>query len=337
VSVNPFAGRATRVIGMQDVAALLTMEGTIDVQRKAFLSQSLGRVTAAPNSWLRLPDQERRRGWLKLLAGHDSSSGALGVKVLARFADNPPGANLGSLVLLFDDDNGFPLAVMDGVLITAMRTGAGAGVATAALAAPDPRNVGLVGTGVVGWHSLQATLLVRPSIDHVNVFSRSAERRESTAARIRAELGVDATPVASVEEATGPADILITATNSPEPVIGLEHLRPGMLVNAMGIRTEISPEAIAHSWVVPDGREEALLDGKFSMAVAAGAVRVDDLGPELGAVVAADEGYHADRISLFDSSGIAIQDLALAQHIFKLAEAESRGTVVDLGLATALV
>ena len=125
---NPFVGRHTRILGMEEVRKLLGMEEALEVQRKAFIALAEGRTVTAPNSWLRLP--EERRGWLKLLAGHDATSAGLGVKVLARFPQNPSGANLGSLIMLFDNENGFPLAIMDGVYVTAARTGAGAGLAT---------------------------------------------------------------------------------------------------------------------------------------------------------------------------------------------------------------
>src|SRR5918992_3561993 len=155
---------------MDEVRRVLDIDAGIEVQRQVFTALAAGSTVTAPNSWLRLP--EGRRGWLKLLAGYDGTSGGLGVKVLARFPDNPPGANLGSLLLLFDDANGFPLAVMDGVYITAARTGAGAALATEALA-PDAEKVGLIGTGVVAWYSLQSMKQSCPRLGSVTVFSRS--------------------------------------------------------------------------------------------------------------------------------------------------------------------
>lgn len=336
MATNPFAGRSTRILSVPDVLALIDMRETLEVQREAFLAQAAGTVTASPNAWLRLPDQERRRGWLKLLAGHESRSGSLGVKVLARFADNPPGANLGSLVLLFDDDNGFPLAVMDGVIITGLRTGAGAGLATERLAPADADEVGVVGTGVVAWNSLAAVTLVRPSIRRVRVFSRSAERREAFAARAAAELGVEASSVDTVGAAVAGAPVLITATNAPEPVLLPEHLESGQFINAMGIRTEVHPDALARTWVVPDGTEEAIADGKFSVALSAGTVRESDIGPSLGAVLADPSiGHDPGRIALFDSSGIAAQDITMARRVLERAVERGVGVEVDLHLELA--
>lgn len=322
----------TLVLSGEQVRSLLTLEDATAVQRAAFLAQAAGTVTASPNAWLRLPDQERRRGWLKVLAGHESASGALGVKVLARFADRPSGQNLGSLVVLFDDEDGSVLAVMDGVHITAVRTGAGAGLATQALAAPDARVLGVVGTGVVAWHSVRAVLAARPSVREVRVFSRSAVRRAELAARVRDELGVPAAAADDVVAATAGADVVVTATNAPGPVLLAEHLGDGQLVLAMGIRHEVAPEAVARCRVIPDGTAEAIEDGKFSVALAAGMVRPGDLGPELGTVLAAGGAWHDPaRVTLFDSSGVAVQDVTLARHVLARARAAGLGQLVDVG------
>jgi ornithine cyclodeaminase/alanine dehydrogenase-like protein (mu-crystallin family) len=319
----------TRVIGMSEMRRLLTLEDTIELQRAAFASQARGQTTAAPNSWLRLPGD--RRAWLKILAGHDAASTALGVKVLARFPERGPGANLASLMLLFDDEDGSILAIMDAVYITAVRTAAGAALATEKLARPGARRVGMLGTGTLAWYTVLAHRILCPDLDELVVYSRSAERREAFAARVASQLGIDARAVGTVQDAVAGADVVVTATNAPEPVL-LEHqLEPGQHIGAIGIRTEIAPAAIARCRVIGDGRDEALLDGKFSVALAAGAVAADDLGPELGAVLEGLEpGRRGDEeITLFDSSGVAIQDIVCARHAWARATEDDAGTIVS--------
>lgn len=320
----------TRILGMADVRRLLTVEDSIELQRQAFLALAAGQVTAAPNGWLRLPGD--RRGWLKLLAAHDAASGGLGVKVLARFPNNPPGRNLGSLLLLFDDADGTPLAVMDSVYITAVRTAAGAALATQVLARPNAKSMAFVGTGALAWYSLVAHRHLLPELDELTVYSRSAQRREEFAERAAVEAGVAVRPVGTVAEAVACADVVITATNSPEPVLLAEHLAAGQHINAIGIRTEISPDAVAACQVFGDGREETLQDGKFSVALAAAAVREQDLGPSLGDVLGGAAGRtDADDVTMFDSSGVAVQDIACAVHVWRAATEHDAGTVVDLG------
>jgi len=317
---------------MDDVKAMLGVEEAIEVQRRAFVAIAEDKTAAAPNSWLRLPG-DGRRGWLKLLAGYDADSSGLGVKVLARFPNNPPGANLGSLLLLFDENDGFPLAVMDGVYVTAVRTGAGAGLATEALAPKHARTVGLVGTGVVAWYSLLAIKKCWPDLGDLRIYSRSEERRIRLAGRATEELGFVAEVCDSVASAAVGADILITATNSPEPVLMASHLEDGQHLNAMGIRTEIHHEAIARCLVVGDGREETLNDGKFSVALAAGAVSEEDLVSTLGEVLSGTPARQGtDEITMFDSSGVAVQDVTCARFVYQRALVEGRGTHVNLGL-----
>jgi ornithine cyclodeaminase/alanine dehydrogenase-like protein (mu-crystallin family) len=320
----------TRILGMSDVRRLLTVEDSIELQRQAFLALARGRVTAAPNGWLRLPGDGR--GWLKLLAAHDETSRGFGVKVLARFPGNPPGRNLGSLLLLFDDEDGTPLAVMDSVYITAVRTAAGAALATQTLARPESRSLAMIGTGALAWYSLLAHRHLMPALGELAVYSRSQERREAFVQRAAVEAGVEARAVDTVAEAVAGADVVITATNSPQPVVLREHLEPGQHINAIGIRTEMSPEAVAVCRVIGDGRDETLHDGKFSVALAAGAVREEDLGPDLGEVLDGRPGRRdAAEITLFDSSGVAIQDIACAVFVLRAAQEQDAGTIVDLG------
>ncbi|MCW3010532.1 MAG: L-alanine dehydrogenase [Solirubrobacterales bacterium] len=111
------------------------------------------------------------------------------------------------------------------------------------------------------------------------------------------------------------------------------HLSPGQHVTAIGIRYEIAADALARCHVIGDGREEAVADGKFSTAIAAGLVTADDLGGEIGEVT---EGLIPGRtddaqITLFDSSGVAIQDVVCAHHAWLAAEAAGAGVVVQIG------
>ena len=318
----------TRVLGMREMRELLTLEDTIELQRRAFASQAHGHATMAPNSWLRLPGE--RRAWLKLLAGHDAVSGALGVKVLARFPERGPGDNLASLLLLFDDDSGSPLAIMDSVYVTAVRTAAGAALATQALARAESRTVGMLGTGTLAWYSVLAHRSLCPNLDELSVYSRSEERREAFAERVRAETGIRVRALGTVDEAVDGVDVIVTATNAPEPVLLDHHVHSGQHISAIGIRSEIAPEAIARCYVVADGRDEALHDGKFSTAIQAGLVTEPDLGAELGDVL---EGITPGRttdeqITLFDSSGVAIQDVVCARHAWQRAVDTDTGTLV---------
>jgi alanine dehydrogenase len=319
---------STLVLGYDEVSSLLDVRTVLEQQRRVFIELAQGRATISPNLWLRPPLESR--GWLKILAGYDPESRALGSKIVARFPENPPGSNLGAFIVLFDDTSGFPVAIVDGVYITALKTASGAALATEVLARGDAKSVGVVGSGVLAWWSLAFIAVACPALRAVSIYSRSPQRREAFAARGHDELGYDTYPVTSVEEATRDADVIVTATNSPDRVLLKEHIRPGQHINAMGIRSEIAPEVMAVAKVFPDGRSESLADGKFSEAVATGAAKVDDLGPSLGDLLSGRKQGRSDdnEITLFDSSGVAIQDLVCAQAAVELARAAGVGTEV---------
>lgn len=329
---HTFIGRKTLVLTMAEVKRLLSVAECIDLQRIAFMDHARGTGFNAPSSWLRV---NKHQGWIKMLAGFVDSTDAMGIKVLARYPNNPPGMNLGSLLVLFEATNGFPLAICDGVYVTAVRTGAGAGLATLACARPNSRIVGVLGSGVVARYSLLAICHLMPQIQRVLVYSRNSDRRARFARRLFDETGVEVEPVTSPEAAVTGADIIITGTNTQQPSLYREWLQPGMHVNAMGIRQEIHPDVFRDARIYGDSREVAIDDGKFGIALQAGAVAESDLNGEIGEVLLGQQPGRSDdsEITIFDSSGLAIQDVICAYHIYTQAQVQGVGTEVDLGLA----
>lgn len=326
----------TRLLGIEDVASLLGLEKAIELQREAFVAKARGSTTEPPSSLLHLPPE--RGGWLKLLNAYDGASRGLAVKVLARFPEREPGRNLGSLLLLFDDETGAPLAVMDSVYVTAVRTVAAGALASTALARPNPSRLGLIGTGVLAWHALRAYRHAFPKLRSVVIFSRSAARREALAERARAELGFEASAAGSAAQAAAGADVVITATNAPEAVLRGADIEPGQHLDAIGVATELDPAATAGARVIPDSRDVSLRQGKFSLALAAGAATEDELGPELGEVLdgSAPGRRGEEEITLFDSTGIAIQDVVCARYLWEEAERRELGTRFDFSGASVL-
>jgi alanine dehydrogenase len=329
-----FAGRKTLIVTMREIKALLPMKECIRIQEAAFRSSAEGHALNAPNTWLRPADGAR---WMKLLAGyvgHGADADAMGMKVLARFPKNPPGMNIGSIVALFDPNDGFPLAIMDGVYFTAARTGAAGGLSCVYCARKDATCVGILGSGVQARFNLSAIRELLPDVKDGFVFSRSEQGRAAFAEQMKQETGIRLQPVGSVEDAVSKADIIITATNSSNPVLLQKHLRPGQHVVAVGIKTEVEPSILAHTRVVADGVQTAREDGKFSVALKQGLVRADDLTVELGDVITGRApGRKENReITFFDSSGLAIQDIICARYVYDKARQTNVGTWVDLGL-----
>lgn len=330
-----FASRRTLIIGMKEIKALLSMRECIDIQAEIFRSSSAGESFVAPNSWLRLKDGGR---WMKLLAGYvGGDDEAMGMKVLARFPRNPPGMNIGSIVALFDPTDGFPLAIMDGVYFTAVRTGAAGGLSCLYCARKDSKRVGIIGSGVQARFNLRALRELLPHVEQGCVFSRSEQGRLSFVEAMKQESGIALRPVGSAEEAVSDADIVITATNSPQPVLLQKQLRPGQHIVAAGIKTEVEPSILKAARVIGDGIQTAREDGKFSVALKQGLVEETDLTIEIGDVIAGKAIGRANdhEITFFDSSGLATQDIVCAKYVYEKARKAGIGNLIDLGLAEA--
>jgi alanine dehydrogenase len=329
-----FAGRKTLILTMAEVKQLLSVSEGIELQRAVFKDHAQGKAWNAPSTWLRV---EKHRGWMKLLAGFVDSVDAMGMKVLARFPNNPPGQNLGSLLILFDQTNGFPLAIFDSIYITGVRTGAGGGLVTQECARPDSHTVGILGSGVQARFTMLAICELMPNLEQALVYSRNQERREAYARQMEAATGLKFVPVDTPREAIEGTDIIVTATNSPEPVLVADWIKPGAHINAMGIKTEIHADVFPGARVYGDSVEVALADGKFSTAIKAGTVKEDDLAGEIGEVLLGQKPGRVTptEVTIFDSAGLAVQDMICASHVYKQAREQNIGVYVDLGLAEA--
>ncbi len=330
-----FADRQTLIVSMAEIKELMSMEECIELQKQVFVAHVQGGAQNAPNTWLRVIGQNK---WMKLLAGYVGDIDTMGMKVLARFPENPPGMNIGSLVALFDGKDGFPMAIMDAVYFTAVRTAAGGGLSVLYCARKDSTSVGIVGSGVQARYNLIAMKQVLPQLTDARVYSRSQERRESFAEKMQQEIGIQMAAVGTVEEAVADMDIILMGTNSPEPVLMQEMVIPGVHIAAMGIKTEIEPAAFKGARVIGDGRQVTIEDGKFSVGFEAGVLSESDLAGEeifeIGDVILGKTpGRLSDAdVTIFDSSGLAVQDVICAHHCYQKAKKVGKGTWVDLGL-----
>jgi ornithine cyclodeaminase len=323
------------VLSGADVRALLPMSRCIDLMADALLALARGEAAVPLRSALWLPD---RSGLLGTMPAHYAPSGVMGLKAVSVMPGNhgsPWDAHQGG-VLLFETTHGRPLALVDASAITAIRTAAVSAVATRALARPDACNLAILGSGVQATTHLEAMLAVR-DIEHVRVWSRTHDRAAAfaTAARQR---GLTVDVAATAHDAVRGADIICTTTSSRHPVLLGEWLAPGMHINAVGssVRTarELDATAVARSRLIVDRRESALAEsGDFLLARAEGAVADLHIVGELGDVLA---GQVTGRltphdITLFESLGLGVEDVAAAWFVQSAAREQGRGRAVPLG------
>lgn len=284
------------------VRAVLRWDPLIAAMEQALAAFSSGRVLQPVRNMLTLEEGKRYLGIMPAV-----TEDAMGLKVVSFF---PANAGTGvpthmAMVLLFRPDTGEPLAVMDGRLITEMRTAAVSAAVTNRLAAPNSHVLALLGSGVQAKAHLEALSRVR-EFDEVRVWSRTPEH----ARRFAAEHGAKAT---DAESAVRGADVVVTATNAREPILLGAWLKPGAHVNAVGAPRptwrELDDAAMGNLLVV-DSREAVLKEsGDVILSGAA-------IFAEVGEFFAGTEPGPVAETTVFKSVGIAVEDIGAARLIF---------------------
>ena len=324
------------IVNQAEVPRLLPMKECVDVMARAFASLARGEADMPVRQILWMAE---KRGALGLMPAHLSGVAALGLKAVTFFPRNED-TDLDShqgAVLLFETGRGRLLAIIDATSITSVRTAAVSGLATRLLAKPDASDLALVGSGVEARTHLEAMLVVR-TLERIRVASKTFERAKSFADRESKRHGIAITPCRSVEEAVTGADIVCTVTSSREPVVRGAWLSPGVHVNAVGSSVatarELDSEAVAKARLFVDHRGSALEEaGDFLLARADGAVGDEHIVGELGQLVTGQvPGRQSPSdITLFKSVGLAIEDVAAAQHIYSKARGSGLGKLVEFG------
>ncbi len=273
-----------------------------------------------------------------LMPAYSHTVGSYTLKLINEYRRNPKlhGLNVASgLILAFNLTTGQLVGMMDSVYPTAMRTGAIGGVAAKYMSRPDSMAVGLLGSGNQAWTQLMAVNAVR-KIERVRIFSPSRENREKLTVRAEKELGLTASAVDSAREALEDADIVVTATNSPEPVLSGEWLAEGAHVTSLGAlatRRELDETTFRRAGrIVADLKESVLREaGDIMHALACGIIRAEDV-MELHDVVKGGRNIRDDQseITLMKSVGFATLDLYFASMLFK--EAAERGVGLEIDL-----
>lgn len=325
----------TLVVNQLEVRALLAMDQCIEAVRAALadLAGGGGIQPLRPVMWL-----PEKVGALGMMPGYLAGANTLGIKTVTVFPGNAGTAydSHQGTVMLFDGGNGRLKAVIDATEITAIRTAAASAVATDLLAKEDSSVLSIIGSGVQAGSHLEAIRHVRP-IREVRVWSRSAENAARLAdANTTPRLTVRT--AATVAEAVGGADIVCTTTASPEPVLAGALLEPGMHVNAVGssvpFARELDGAAVQRSRLFVDRRESTINEaGDYLMAKEEGYVDEADIVAEIGELLigAAEGRGGAGEITLFKSLGLAVEDIAAADLVYRNALASGVGTALELG------
>ncbi|HYY63855.1 MAG TPA: ornithine cyclodeaminase family protein [Gaiellaceae bacterium] len=320
------------VLSNAEVRELLPVAECVDLMEQALIDLTNGDVWHPLRTVMRPPDEPSLMG---LMAAHRSApSPDYGIKVICIFPGNRARgleSHMGT-VTLFDGETGAPLAIVDAGAVTAIRTAAVSAVATRALARADATRLAVLGAGIQARAHLQALAHVRP-FESARIWGRTEALAKSVAEELDLPFPVDVAP--SAREAIARADVVATTTASREPIVAREWFAPGAHINAVGssipTAREIDAATVADAALFVDRRESFFAEaGDYLLAV-------DEIGPrevrgELGEVLtgAAEGRRDAEELTLFKSLGLAAEDLAAVEHLYRRASETGSGQRVEL-------
>ena len=325
----------TLLLKRTDVAALLGIDECIAAVERVFRMQGEGK--AEPPGVLGM---HARGGGFHIKAGLlELDRTYFAAKTNANFPGNVERHGLPliqGVIVLCDGENGYPLAVMDSIEITIQRTGAATAVAAKYLAKPDSKVATVCGCGNQGRISLRALARVLP-VERVFAYDADEAQARRFAGDLAEELRIEVEAVGELEGAVVRSDVCVTCTPSTRPFLKREYVRPGTFVAAVGAdspeKQELEPSLLRGNKVVVDVLEQCASIGELHHALDAGLVTTEAVYASLGEVVAGVKPRRTspEEVFIFDSTGMALQDVVAAAAVYEKALASGRGTPMNFG------
>lgn len=317
------------VISEEDARALVSVENAIAAVEKSFAAMARGEARNYPVVREVVGYQDAVFG---VKTGCDTRAPLLGLKAGGYWPHNLAKGltNHQSSTVLFDPETGRASALVSANYLTGVRTGAASAIATKYLSRPDSTVLGIIGTGAQSVYQLRATLAVRP-ISKVYAWDPSPENLV-TFGRTLAELGLAYAPQTERQAVAANADILITVTPSQQALVEKSWVRAGTHISAMGADTrgkqELDPALVASAALFVDEAEQAITIGECQHAYNAGLITAQSFRGSIGAVIAGlcDGRRTAQEVTLFDGTGVALQDLVVADLAVRLAAERGLGS-----------
>ena len=324
----------TLILTQSDVAALLSIEECTEAVEHVFRLYGEGKTQTPGVLGVRA-----REGGFHIKAGVlQLNRTYFAAKINANFPQNPTRIGLPTIqgvIVLSDADHGYPLAVMDSTEITGQRTAAATAVAAKYLARHESKTLTICGCGIQGRVSLHALMRLFP-LEQVFVYDVDSTRSEKFANDLSAELAIAINAVDQVEDATLQSDICVTCTPSKQFYLKPEHIAPGTFIAAVGAdnedKQELDPMLLGRSKVIVDLLDQCATIGELHHALDQKVMTRDHVYAELGEVVAATKSGRTsnDEVIIFDSTGMALQDVVTAALVYEKAKQLGAGTTIEL-------
>lgn len=314
------------------VSRVMSTVEAIPIVEESFGEYALGKAHMPPKIYLNPPG---KGGDFRAMPAFIESSGACGIKWVNVHANNIHRGipSVMAMIILNDAETGEPISVMDGTLITSMRTGAAGGVAARHLAKSDASVVALVGCGAQAVTQWDAVCAVR-EIREARVWGHESGLAEAFIAKVRRE-GVKFIVAETVKDCVSHADIVITTTPVRKPLVLREWIAPGTHINAIGAdavgKEELDPGILNDAVVVVDDIEQSSHSGEINVPLHEGSYKREQIAATIGEVVAGLKKGRKTRedVTVFDSTGLAIQDMAVAWRVYTICRDQKLGQILE--------
>lgn len=327
----------TLILTDEEVKELISMKEVMDKVELAFKEKGLKKVQMPAKTYI---FYRKYNGDLRVMPSYLEELDVSAVKIVNSHLENRTKYNLPTVlavVVLVDPKTGFPLAVMGGKTLTDMRTGAAGGIAAKYLARKDSKVVGMVGAGAQARTQLAGLLEVYGKLEEVRVwglygtgdeFASEMRAKYSNIGRIFS--------VKNVSEAVRGTDIVVTTTPSRQPLVMDNMLSPGMHFNCIGAdapgKEELDPAILKRAKIVVDDFEQASHGGEINVPLSLGIIKKEDVWAEIGEIVAGLKPGREkmDEITVFSSTGLAIQDAVTAKLVYDKATKKGAGSFIKI-------
>lgn len=319
----------TLLLTASDIDYLIDMKSVLESVEVAFRDYGMGNAQMPPKIYL---DLKQHNGDFRAMPAF--VEGSAGLKWVSVYPDNPKQGlpTVLAMLILSDPKTGLPLAIMDATKLTNYRTGAAGGVASKYLARPDSKTLGLIGAGSQAKTQLLAHICLF-KFESILVWSLA----DSEVSRLKEDFPELPIRIATIEEAAG-CDIVCTTTPARSYIVQRGWIRPGAHINAIGAdapgKQELDPQVLKDAKVVVDDIAQSRHSGEVNVAISEGLFDESDLYATLGEIVAGKKPgrspENGGELTVFDSTGLAIQDIATARMLFEKAKAEGTGREFDI-------
>lgn len=329
--------RGTLLLTGREIERIISIKEAIPLVEEVFKLKALGKVRMLPKTYLDLPEYN---GDLRVMPCYIQDKGILAVKIVTVYPFNPSTRGLPTVlatITVLDREAGWPLAIMDGTWITFIRTSAAGAVAVRWLAPSDAHILAIVGAGRQGYGQIEAILQISREIEELRIYDIRTEASEALASKFRERVTV-VKSAQTVREAVEGADIIVTATPSRRPIIDRLWVKHGVHINCIGAdapgKQELDPAILRDARIFVDDLIQAIHSGEVNVPIATGILRREDIAGEIGEVIAGIKPgrLSRDELTVFVSTGLAIQDAIVADYVYRKALERNVGMKIDLVL-----